>query len=88
MEAFKIPELIAEAKRRKYEVTEDSDEYGQKLYGFRKEKKSVWHWFLKMDSCLYFDHSYSMNTGKTHKGTMHGLRIKDSIGFYKVAGLK
>ena len=42
----------------------------------------VYHWFVQLGEDVYFDHSYSMNTGKTKKGLRHRMRVNTSLGAY------
>jgi hypothetical protein len=42
--------------------------------------KSVYHWFkCYAGENLYFDHSYSQNTGKIKRGNRHQLNVHISI---------
>lgn len=42
--------------------------------------KHCWHWFEKLtDGNIYFNHTYSQNTGRTKRGTMHRINIKRRI---------
>lgn len=46
------------------------------LFGFTYGKH-VWHWFeLKSDGFIYFNHSYSQNTGSTTKGLKKGFALE------------
>lgn len=42
------------------------DEHGG-FVGVKFKNKHVWHWFLDCAGHLVFDHSYSMNTGRTKR---------------------
>lgn len=60
--------------------------------GVRFPRQHVYHWFTAAiciaytdptdDDTMFFDHSYSMNTGKAKRGLRQMLRIKTSLGFY------
>lgn len=60
------------------------DLYGDKKIGIRFRNQNTYHWFKiwKDDNTVHFDHSYSMNTGKAHRGLKHRMRIQESLGFY------
>lgn len=61
----------------------------EELVGFKVKGQHVWHWFKQvtysatetLQARVYFrfDHSYSMNTGRTKRGLMHGVRIEQKI---------
>jgi hypothetical protein len=72
--------LITNAKIRKASINLEDP----KFIGIRFAHKNVWHWFeVTNDGFVDFDHSYSQNTGKTKRGVMHMIRVKESLGFYK-----
>ena len=48
--------------------------------GFRYFNSTTGHWFrLAQDTILGFDHSYSMETGKQKRGTMHEATTRRHI---------
>ena len=54
------------------------------MIGFRLKNKHVYHWFRITESgFLLFDHSYSMNTGKSKRGMgarMHAWNLFLPLG--------
>lgn len=66
--------------------------YTKELVGYQITGKHVWHWFTKTtfeatekhEASVHvrFDHSYSMNTGRTKRGLAHRLRIEEKITQY------
>jgi len=67
----------------KYQITQG--DYFYQLIGINKGTH-VWHWFRIFEkdehhevSVVDFSHSYSMNTGKTHKGWKRGYKLRQSI---------
>lgn len=70
----------AEAKGFKIEITEDL--LGTQMIGINKGK-SCYHWFKCYDeNSIFFDHTYSCNTGNVKKGITHAIKVQDSLGFY------
>lgn len=60
----------------------DKHETKGRIYiGIRYPKHHVWHWFVKYESSeyLFFSESYSQNTGKSIKSTIHGLNVQKYI---------
>jgi hypothetical protein len=63
--------------------------FSKELVGFKVTGQHVWHWFKQSTYAatetreaavyLHFDHSYSMNTGRSKRGTMYGIRMKMKI---------
>jgi hypothetical protein len=92
----KKEQLIEALKKNniRYEVR-PGKAYGCTYIGFQfKGKKCewVWHWveYLVLDltgyTCLTFDHTYSMNTGKSKKGFSNEFavkqRLQEATGFH------
>ena len=51
--------------------------------GIQYKGTHVWHWFkIYSEDFVAFDHSYSMNTGRSKKGIRHGMKIKSRLGMY------
>ncbi len=73
-----LQKLIENAKRKNCSINSEDN----KFVGVCFNRKHVYHWFKIEDNTVWFDHSYSMNTGVVKKGLSHGMRIKDSLGFY------
>jgi len=57
----------------------------EEFIGICFKGQNTYHWFRiwSDDQEVYFDHSYSCITGRISRGVMHGLRVKESLGFYK-----
>lgn len=74
--------LIETANTKGYKVnTEYPNEVGIQFP--TKRYSGLWHWFhIHSDGTCYFTHSYSQNTGKSFKGTMHRIKIQDKLNFY------
>ncbi len=70
-------QLIQNATAKGFKVNTENEN----LIGVNKGK-FVWHWFDVLCGEVYFNHSYSQNTGATKKSTMHRINVQDSLGFY------
>jgi hypothetical protein len=46
------------------------------MIGFASRTGNVWHWFREEFEMIFFDHSYSRNTGSIKRGAMRGINIK------------
>ena len=72
-------QLIAKATEKNFTIEFSKDKFGNEIIGINKNN-NCYHWFeILNDDCLLFNHTYSMNTGKSIKGTLHGLRIINSL---------
>ncbi len=72
-------QLIAKATEKNFRIEFSKDKFGNEIIGVNKNN-NCYHWFqILNDDYLLFNHTYSMNTGKTNKGTLHGLRIINSL---------
>jgi hypothetical protein len=71
-------QLISNATSKNFRVEFSKDKFGNDLVGVNKNN-NCYHWFQVIDEYVLFNHTYSMNTGKTNKGTMHGLRVINSL---------
>ncbi len=71
-------QLIDNATSKNFKVEFSEDRFGNILIGVNKNN-NCYHWFEIFGGDIYFNHTYSMNTGKTNKGTLHGLRILNSL---------
>ena len=77
---MKAQELLNNAHAKKATV----DLSYENMIGIKFKNQHTWHWFeIYGNDEVMFDHSYSQNTGKVHRGTSHRMRIKESLGFYK-----
>lgn len=53
-------------KSQKFEsFTNGSNDIGDEMFGFKLKGKHVFHWFTIINGKWFYDHSYSMNTGRT-----------------------
>ena len=80
-------EARAEAKGARVEYAENNylvGLYTDAKIGICFKNQHTYHWFRiwAADNTVDFDHSYSMNTGKAHRGLKHKMRVKESLGFY------
>jgi hypothetical protein len=72
-------QLIEKANQKNFRVEFSLDQFGEEMIGINKNK-SCYHWFnVFSNGDVMFNHTYSMNTGTTKKGTMHGLRVYMSL---------
>ena len=71
-------QLINNATAKNFKVEFSQDRFGNEIIGINKNN-NCYHWFQTIGDNLLFNHTYSMNTGKTIKGTLHGLRILNSL---------
>ena len=71
-------QLIDKATAKNFKVEFSKDKFGNEIIGINKNN-NCYHWFEVLNDYLLFNHTYSMNTGKTNKGTLHGLRIINSL---------
>jgi hypothetical protein len=71
-------QLIDNATARNFKVEFSQDKYGDILIGINKNN-NCYHWFNLFGGDIIFNHTYSMNTGKINKGTMHGIRVIMSL---------
>jgi hypothetical protein len=70
-------------------LVESSSYCTEEIVGFQVKGQHVWHWFKQTTFkatetrearvFLSFDHSYSMNTGKSKRGLMHRIRIESKV---------
>jgi len=74
-------QLFANATKRNCNINIESE----KFIGVKFPGQHVWHWFDvdQIDESVWFNHSYSQNTGTTKRGLRHGMKIKEALGFYK-----
>lgn len=72
-------EDVARLRNLGFRVELSKDGLGHAFVGVAFPKKSVYHWFKLWNGWLFFDHSYSQNTGESKSGVMHGLRVKQSV---------
>jgi hypothetical protein len=51
------------------------------LYGFCLPNKFVYHWFRTShnEDYMFFNHSYSQNTGKSKKSIRQGIKVINSL---------
>ena len=65
-------ELKEKAKKNNFEFTEQGS-----MIGIRKKHKNthVWYWFEIIRGNAHWNHSYSMNTGKTNRSYNEFLKI-------------
>lgn len=72
-------ELIQAATNKGYAIQQSPD--GTEV-GINKGKWS-WRWFkfydASDDAYAFFDHTYSMNTGISKRGTIHGIKVMKSL---------
>lgn len=71
-------QLIAKATEKNFKIEFSKDRFGNEIIGVNKNN-NCYHWFQVIGEYLLFNHTYSMNTGKSNKGTLHGLRILNSF---------
>ena len=71
-------QLIDKATAKNFKVEFSKDKFGNEIIGINKNN-NCYHWFEVLNDYLLFNHTYSMNTGKSIKGTLHGLRIINSL---------
>jgi len=73
-------QLEINAKAKGARVERNHEEY----IGICFKGQNTCHWFKiwPEDQEVYFDHSYSCITGRISRGSKHGMRIKESLGFY------
>ena len=69
--------LIEAATKKKYQI----DTSYETLIGINKGK-GVWHWWNShgLGEEVFFDHSYSQNTGRTCRSALRGIRLEASLG--------
>ena len=73
--------LLQAANQKNYKV-EFSNNGFIDIIGIYKGK-NCWHWFQIFDNGdVFFDHTYSQNTGKVMKGISHRIQVQKSLGFY------
>lgn len=75
-------QLIDAAKEKGAEITISIDEYTSKeRIGIRLKNKYVYYWFERYawDTHVFFNHSYSQNTGRTSKSYRSGWKILRSL---------
>lgn len=81
-----LQQLIRNAEAKKCEISYDYQCLCQ--IGIKYPGKHVWHWFKWLDwdadKEVYYMHSYSQNTGKTHKGLKQRVAVQTQLGFYNV----
>lgn len=79
---MKKQQLIANAQAKGFKVEFSKDFLGSEMIGINKGK-SCYHWFKSFDdACVFFDHTYSCNTGNINRGISHAIKVQDSLGFY------
>ena len=71
-------QLIDKATAKNFKIEFSQDRFGNEIIGINKNN-NCYHWFELVNDYLLFNHTYSLNTGKTIKGTLHGLRIINSL---------
>lgn len=71
-------QLIDKATAKNFKIEFSQDRFGNEIIGINKNN-NCYHWFEVLNDYLLFNHTYSMNTGKSIKGTLHGLRIINSL---------
>ena len=71
-------ELIAIATKKNFKIELSENQFGNEIIGVNKNN-NCYHWFEVIGDYLLFNHTYSMNTGKSTKGILHGLRILNSL---------
>ena len=71
-------QLIQKATEKNFRIEFSKDKFGNEIIGINKNN-NCYHWFEMIGENLLFNHTYSMNTGKSIRGTLHGLRILNSI---------
>ena len=75
-------QLIDNATAKNFRIEFSQDRFGNEIIGINKNNNS-YHWFEVLNSGnVMFQNSYSMNTGRTQKGFLHGLRVSKSLGLY------
>lgn len=71
-------QLIDKATAKNFKIEFSQDKFGNEIIGINKNN-NCYHWFEILNDYLLFNHTYSMNTGKSIKGTLHGLKIINSL---------
>ena len=72
-------QLIDNATAKNFKIEFGENKFGNELIGINKNNW-VWHWFEVYPwGNVFFKQSYSQITGKSKKGTMHGLRVEMSL---------
>lgn len=70
-----VSQIKALAEAKNHTIIENFD-----LIGIRLRKQHTYHWFnIREDNTIKFSHSYSQNTGSTHKGFRHGLTFTKNL---------
>jgi hypothetical protein len=75
-------QLIENATAKAFVLEYSEDLLGTELIGIGKGK-GCYHWFKVYGEDVYFDHTYSCNTGSVKRGLSHAVKVQDSLGFYK-----
>lgn len=75
-------QLIENAISKGYKVNTESLNFVGIQFN-AKRYSGLWHWFSVSDNSVWFDHSYSQNTGKSFKGLYHSMNVKTKLGFYE-----
>lgn len=73
--------LLENATAKKFEIRFSEDRFGDVLVGIGKGK-GCYHWFTMYGEQMYFNHTYSCNTGSIKKGISHAVKVQESLGFY------
>jgi hypothetical protein len=72
-------QLINNATAKNFKLQFSQDEFGNELVGINKNK-SCYHWFkVYFGGNVFFDHTYSCNTGNVKRGFNHGFKITESL---------
>jgi hypothetical protein len=75
---------LENAEKNGFEACKDYTQQTIPMIGFRLKNKHVYHWFrITSEGWLMFDHSYSMNTGKSKRGVtarMHACNMFLPLG--------
>jgi hypothetical protein len=74
-------QLIENATAKAFVLQYSEDLLGTELIGIGKGK-GCYHWFKVYGEDVYFDHTYSCNTGSIKRGLSHAVKVQDSLGFY------
>ena len=78
---FLSEKLIAANYKTEIKLTDEEEDF----YRFGFCKNDVWHWFDLKYEFFTFNHSYSMNTGKSNKSITQYMKMNNLI--HKLSGV-
>lgn len=72
-------QLIENATKKNFKIEFIVDQFDNELIGINKGK-SCYHWFkVYSNDNVFFDHTYSCNTGNIKRGFDHGFKVTESL---------